>query len=247
MKVFWNPVSEAIIQDKIWNSNICEKCGHIAYHFVPIKSRLPPCNRGLTSKCVTLALDCIEWIFFCLENDLQCHQSAVYQVVFRSENSDDVGWAGRWSAALGRQRDGKTCTDINECLLSPEICEGGGVCVNTEGSFTCDCPPGLTLDSSRTKCVDLREEACYLQYRSGQCDKPLAGAYKRAMCCCTVGAAWGNERWVKHCLTCAQCWVCLVLLRAYSLFHITSLFTTRCSECNARARAASGRDHREFI
>lgn len=69
--------------------------------------------------------------------------------------------------------DGKTCQDINECLLNPGICQGGGECVNTDGSFTCNCPPGLTLDSTKTKCLDLREETCYLEYRSGLCSKPI--------------------------------------------------------------------------
>lgn len=46
------------------------------------------------------------------------------------------------------QVDGKTCTDINECDLNAGVCRGGGTCVNTDGSFTCVCPPGLTLDSS---------------------------------------------------------------------------------------------------
>ncbi|XP_043193529.1 fibrillin-2-like isoform X1 [Amphibalanus amphitrite] len=96
------------------------------------------------------------------------------------------------------KRDGKTCSDINECLLSPDICEGGGVCVNTEGSFTCECPAGLTLDSSGTKCVDLREEACHLRYRNGQCSQALEGTYKKSVCCCSVGAAWGSDR-------CEQC------------------------------------------
>lgn len=44
--------------------------------------------------------------------------------------------------------DGKACTDINECDLNPDICRGGGTCVNTDGSFTCTCPPGLTLDDT---------------------------------------------------------------------------------------------------
>lgn len=44
--------------------------------------------------------------------------------------------------------DGKACVDINECDLNPDICRGGGTCVNTDGSFTCTCPPGLTLDET---------------------------------------------------------------------------------------------------
>ena len=43
--------------------------------------------------------------------------------------------------------------DINECELYPNLCKGGGLCVNTQGSFRCNCPPGLILDSSGTQCV----------------------------------------------------------------------------------------------
>lgn len=35
-------------------------------------------------------------------------------------------------------------SDINECTDDP--CTGGKVCSNTEGSYTCDCPPGYTED-----------------------------------------------------------------------------------------------------
>lgn len=43
-------------------------------------------------------------------------------------------------------------SDINECEVFPNICQGGGLCVNVEGSYRCNCPPGLTLDSTGTKC-----------------------------------------------------------------------------------------------
>ena len=92
--------------------------------------------------------------------------------------------------------DGKTCLDINECLLDPNICEGGR-CVNTDGSFVCSCPDGLTLDSSGRKCLDLREETCYMEYRLGMCKHPIEGRFKKEMCCCTVGQAWGYQ--------CSQC------------------------------------------
>ena len=40
--------------------------------------------------------------------------------------------------------DGKSCQDINECSLDPSLC-AGGICINTEGSFTCRCPNGKML------------------------------------------------------------------------------------------------------
>lgn len=44
-------------------------------------------------------------------------------------------------------------TDINECDMFENVCEGGGLCVNTQGSFRCNCPPGLILDASGRRCI----------------------------------------------------------------------------------------------
>lgn len=44
-----------------------------------------------------------------------------------------------------------TCVDINECEMYSNLCENG-FCSNTEGSFKCVCPKGLTLDSTGRKC-----------------------------------------------------------------------------------------------
>lgn len=41
--------------------------------------------------------------------------------------------------------------DINECEIYPDICKNGR-CVNTDGSFRCECPPGFTLDHTGTEC-----------------------------------------------------------------------------------------------
>ncbi|KAF7284743.1 hypothetical protein GWI33_021612 [Rhynchophorus ferrugineus] len=90
--------------------------------------------------------------------------------------------------------DGKSCTDINECDLNPNICRGGGICVNTDGSFTCTCPPGLTLDETRTHCLDIREEPCFTRHKHGKCTHAIEGLYHKDLCCCSsIGKAWGHK------------------------------------------------------
>ncbi|XP_028846939.1 protein HEG isoform X2 [Denticeps clupeoides] len=44
---------------------------------------------------------------------------------------------------------GPSCTeDVNECKSSP--CPAGSACVNTRGSFSCECPIGMDLEDGRT-------------------------------------------------------------------------------------------------
>ncbi|XP_069699509.1 fibrillin-2-like isoform X2 [Periplaneta americana] len=102
--------------------------------------------------------------------------------------------------------DGKSCTDVNECDLNVDVCKGGGTCVNTDGSFTCTCPLGLTLDSTGTLCLDVRQESCYTEYRHGQCSNPLEGIFSRMVCCCSsVGKAWGGgDRGISRCEACPR-------------------------------------------
>ncbi|KFM57240.1 Fibrillin-1, partial [Stegodyphus mimosarum] len=89
--------------------------------------------------------------------------------------------------------DGSTCTDVNECEIFPDICQSGGLCVNTEGSYRCNCPLGWTLDPTGTKCYDLREEICFMQYDKGRCLRPFDGHYRKMLCCCSLGRAWGHS------------------------------------------------------
>ncbi|XP_041465044.1 fibrillin-2-like [Lytechinus variegatus] len=46
--------------------------------------------------------------------------------------------------------------DINECKVFPGICENG-ICINTDGSYRCQCQPGFILDTTGRICVDRDE------------------------------------------------------------------------------------------
>jgi Calcium-binding EGF domain len=47
------------------------------------------------------------------------------------------------------------CTDINECRN--DVCGPNGACVNTPGSYRCDCKPGFNDTSPKGGCVDINE------------------------------------------------------------------------------------------
>lgn len=42
--------------------------------------------------------------------------------------------------------------DMNECLDNPGICQNG-ICINTDGSFRCECPFGYNLDYTGVNCI----------------------------------------------------------------------------------------------
>ena len=42
--------------------------------------------------------------------------------------------------------------DINECNVFPGIC-ANGECIDTRGSFICECRPGFALDESGRNCT----------------------------------------------------------------------------------------------
>ncbi|KAM6963382.1 fibrillin-2b isoform 4-T4 [Aplochiton taeniatus] len=87
---------------------------------------------------------------------------------------------------------GVNCEDINECEVFPGVCTNGR-CLNTQGSFRCECGEGLVLDGSGRTCVDVRSEQCYMKWDEDECGEPLPGRYRMDMCCCSVGAAWGID------------------------------------------------------
>jgi alpha-tubulin suppressor-like RCC1 family protein len=63
----------------------------------------------------------------------------------------DAGWKG----------DGQTCDDVDECLDQLDNCHATATCTNTDGSFTCACPPG-TVGDPLTGC-----EARYSEITAG--------------------------------------------------------------------------------
>ncbi|XP_054530117.1 fibrillin-3 isoform X19 [Pan troglodytes] len=87
---------------------------------------------------------------------------------------------------------GVTCDDVNECESFPGVCPNGR-CINTAGSFRCECPEGLMLDASGRLCVDVRLEPCFLRWDEDECGVTLPGKYRMDVCCCSLGAAWGAE------------------------------------------------------
>lgn len=64
-----------------------------------------------------------------------------------------------------------TLLDVNECEVFPGVCINGR-CINTQGSFYCQCPPGMTVDVSGRTCI------------GGYCIHVFMCVY---FCLCTVG------------------------------------------------------------
>uniref|UniRef100_H3AKG6 Fibrillin 1 n=1 Tax=Latimeria chalumnae TaxID=7897 RepID=H3AKG6_LATCH len=71
--------------------------------------------------------------------------------------------------------------DLNECL-EPEICENGQ-CINTDGSYRCECPFGFRLDYTGIRCTDIDECSVGNPCGNGTCTNVI-GAFE---CTCDEG------------------------------------------------------------
>ena len=75
------------------------------------------------------------------------------------------------------------CLDVNECLENNGGCEM--VCINEEGTHSCDCDPGYELGTDGYSCDDVNE--CAVD--NGGCDQTcenLDGGFK---CLCEAQAS----------------------------------------------------------
>lgn len=73
--------------------------------------------------------------------------------------------------------------DIDECAENPNICSNSN-CVNLLGSYTCECPQGYEVDSTRdNSCADVNECLRSPCGRNAQCSN-LDGSFK---CTCLDG------------------------------------------------------------
>ena len=93
------------------------------------------------------------------------------------------------------QRFSGECVDEDECDYN-NSCQH--LCVNTEGSFHCDCNEGYKLDSNGSSCVDINE--CHES--NGGCElgcRNIIGSYE---CYCYHGYERKNGT---HCDTELQC------------------------------------------
>jgi|SRR5690554_4468735 len=83
----------------------------------------------------------------------------------------------------GYSGSGTQCDDINECAPNSEICGPGGTCINSPGSYRCECDSGFVLNNASNICEDVNECAD----GSHNCDPRVtctntAGSYSCAAC-----------------------------------------------------------------
>lgn len=62
------------------------------------------------------------------------------------------------------------CQDVNECGLDGDLCRDG-ICINTEGSYTCECGSGFEISYDGKSCIGkarLLELPSHLTWSSNQ-------------------------------------------------------------------------------
>ncbi|XP_077996405.1 IgGFc-binding protein-like [Glandiceps talaboti] len=80
------------------------------------------------------------------------------------------------------------CTvDVNECITGDHTCLNGGTCVNSPGTYTCDCAPGFSGDKCETE-VDVCDNSLCENGASCNIDNLEEKGYV-----CVCGQQWQGE------------------------------------------------------
>ncbi|XP_036362858.1 uncharacterized protein LOC115216258 [Octopus sinensis] len=79
-----------------------------------------------------------------------------------------------------------SCTDINECERQ-NMCEQ--ICINTQGSYKCQCEKGYTLKADNSSCEDIDE----CQKNNGNCQHSCTNVNGSYTCNCNEGYALYKE------------------------------------------------------
>ncbi|XP_007182121.2 adhesion G protein-coupled receptor E5 isoform X2 [Balaenoptera acutorostrata] len=112
--------------------------GEIFTNFLESCDDINECGPPLTVSCGKLA-DCEN-----TEGGYHCMCSPGYELIS--------------GATTFKNESENTCQDVDECQQKPKICKGRSICINTQGSYTCQCPPGLELNLEDPRlCTDTDE------------------------------------------------------------------------------------------
>ncbi|KAI6660566.1 hypothetical protein LOD99_14150 [Oopsacas minuta] len=118
--------------------------------------------------CSALSYDCF--------GDVNC---TTKQMCINTHNSFACECLGGFADLLNVVTNRTECLDINECANSIQYCDQN--CKNLEGSYTCGCEAGYTLEGRRT-CLDVDE--CTLG--TDECQED--GKRNKELCVNTIGS-----------------------------------------------------------
>ncbi|KAM9316797.1 thrombomodulin-like [Gastrophryne carolinensis] len=126
----------------------------------------------------------------------ECKCPSGFHLKVNNRSCSDL--ASMCSSGYVLAEDGKTCVDIDECAIQPNICDEH-LCENTKGGFICDCNPGyekVDTDCNNAKecnqCQDIDECNQYV------CEQQCVNSQGNYSCSCFDGFVI-NEKDPKKC------------------------------------------------
>uniref|UniRef100_A0A3B4B8L5 EGF-like domain-containing protein n=1 Tax=Periophthalmus magnuspinnatus TaxID=409849 RepID=A0A3B4B8L5_9GOBI len=145
-----------------------------------ISNRLECVGKFTTNLFLTFCLKCIRQIFnSCNLDKCTIENGGCESFCTNSEGSYECSC----NSGYALMPDLRSCTDIDECEESPEICDGGQ-CTNTPGTYQCLCFDGFMASEDMKSCIDVNE--CELNPNiclSGNCEN-TKGSF---ICHCEMG------------------------------------------------------------